>query len=124
MTTELSTSSAGALHYGIQEIDGHCILAVDPPGKPRIVEALGEVVTADHIAIIVPGNSHHQENYFADGGPVGPRASVEFVLATMQAIGPVERAAVVVWLVYHTPFGMAAVFSNRRAREGACDLAR
>lgn len=124
MTTELTTSSAGALHYGIQEIDGRCILAVDPPGKPRIVEALGEVATADHIAIIVPGNGHHQENYFADGGPVGPRASGKLVLATMQAMAPEERAAVVVWVGYHTPSGMAAAFSNRRAREGASDLAR
>src|SRR5690625_6724550 len=124
MTTELTTSSASALHYGIQESDGRCILAVDPPGKPRIVEALGEVATADHIAIIVPGNGHHQENYFADGGPVGPRASGKLVLATMQAMAPEERAAVVVWVGYHTPSGLAAAFSNRRAREGASDLAR
>lgn len=124
MTTELSTSSVGALRYGIQEIDGHCLLAADPLGKPRIVEALGEVATADHIAIIVPGNGHHQENYFAGGGPVGPRASGELVLATMQAMAPEERAAVVVWVGYHTPSGLAAALSNRRAREGASDLAR
>src|SRR5699024_8076664 len=114
MTTELSTASAGALHYGIQEIDGHCLLAADPPGKPRIVEALGEVATADHIAIIVPGNGHHQENYFAGAGPVGPRASGELVLATTQAMAPAERAAVLVWGGCHSTSGPGAAFSMRR----------
>lgn len=100
------------------------ILSQDPPGGTRIVEALGEVATADHVAVLVPGNGHHLGNYFTERGPVAPRARGQLLLETMQALDPVARVAVVVWVGYRAPSGLAAAASIVPAREGAGDLAR
>lgn len=113
-----------SLQYRLREVDGHCLLAADPPGGARIVEALGDVVAADHIAVVVPGNGHYQTNYFDRRGPFGPRRNGEAVLRAMQQLAPEARSAVVVWVGYHTPPGMAAAVSNAPARAGAPDLAR
>lgn len=112
------------LSYGLREADGHHLLACDPPGGTRIVEALGEVATADHVAVIVPGNGHHLGNYFTERGPVAPRSRGQLLLETMRALDPGARAAVVVWVGYHAPAGLAAAASSAPAREGAMDLAR
>ena len=64
----------GALRYQLREADGRRLLACDPPGGARIVEALGDVATADHIAVLVPGNGHHQSDYFTAQAPLGVRA--------------------------------------------------
>lgn len=117
-------NTSTALHYRLQDVDGHNLLACDPPGGTRIVEAFGDAAVADHIAVVIPGNGHHLGNYFTDRGPVSPRARGEQVLRTMQAWAPGERVAVVVWVGYRTPSGMAAAFSNHYAREGAQELAR
>lgn len=114
----------GALDYGLREVDGHTLLACDPPDGTRIVEALGDVAMADHIAVIVPGNGHHLGNYFTERGPVAPRARGELLLRTMQALDPGSRVAVVVWVGYHAPDGLAAAASSGPARDGATDLAR
>jgi len=116
--------SADPLQYGPREADGHRFLACDPPGGARIVEVLGDAATADHIAVIVPGNGHHQGNYFTARGAVGPRAHGQLVLRTMQSLAPKSRVAVVVWVGYHTPPGLAVAASNAPAHEGADDLAR
>ncbi|KRC31761.1 hypothetical protein ASE15_17995 [Oerskovia sp. Root22] len=112
------------LRYGLQEFGDRTILACDPPGGARIVEALGDVATADHIAVIVPGNGHHLGNYLTDDGPDSPRARGELLLRTMRALDPDARVAVVVWVGYHTPSDLAAAVSNVPAQEGAPELAR
>jgi hypothetical protein len=117
-------SAPAALRYGLQEVDGTTLLACDPPGGARIVEALGEVTTADHIAVIVPGNGHHLGNYFTERGGVAPRARGEVLLRTMQRLAPDRRAAVVVWVGYRTPTGLITAVANGPARRGAGDLAR
>lgn len=88
------------------------------------MEALGDVAMADHIAVIVPGNGHHLGNYFTERGPVAPRARGELLLRTMQALDPDSRVAVVVWVGYRAPAGLAAAASSGPARDGAADLAR
>lgn len=113
-----------ALRYAMQDVGGHTLLACDPPGGIRIVEAFGDVAMADHIAVVVPGNGHHLGNYFVDRGPVSPRVRGELVQRTMASVVPGERVAVVVWVGYRTPAGMAAAFFNGPAQEGAADLAR
>lgn len=117
-------TTSAELQYRLHRVDEHTLLACDPPGGVRVVEAFGEVALADHIAIIVPGNGHHLGNYFTDRGPVSPRARGEQVLRAMNALAPGERVAVVVWVGYRTPAGMASAFSNSYARQGAADLAR
>ncbi|QFG69989.1 alpha/beta hydrolase [Ornithinimicrobium pratense] len=117
-------AGAEQLRYGERHVDGHQLLACDPPGGARIVEALGDVVAADHIAVLVPGNGHHQGNYFTERGPVAPRARGQLLLRTMQDLAPGSRAAVVVWVGYHAPPGLASAVSNAPAVSGAPDLAR
>lgn len=122
--TRSRTPRPGALHYGLREVDGRHLLACDPPGGARIVEALGEVATADHIAVVVPGNGHHLGNYFDARGPVAPRSRGQALLRTMEALAPGRRSAVVVWVGYHTPAGLTASWTNGPAYRGAGDLAR
>lgn len=112
------------LHYRLREVDGRRLLASDPPGGARVVEALGDVATADHVAVIVPGNGHDLGNYLTERGPVAPRARGQLLIRTMQAMAPHRRVAVVVWVGYHAPPGLAAAASNGPARAGARDLAR
>lgn len=125
MTTQrplIETLDAGALRYGLREIDGRRLLAADPPGGARIVEALGDVAGADHIAVVVPGNGAHQGNYLAPRGG-GPRVHGLRLMRTMRAMAPGVRAAVVVWVGYRTPPDLTAAVSNAPARAGAPDLA-
>lgn len=119
-----SSPAPEELQYGVREVDGHCLLACDPPGGARIVEAFGDIATADHIAVIVPGNGHHLGNYFTERGPVGPRTRGQLVLRAMRDLAPGSRVAVVVWVGYHAPPGLAAAVSNGPAYSGAADLAR
>ncbi|NYE36130.1 hypothetical protein F4692_001234 [Nocardioides cavernae] len=112
------------LAYDLQRSGPHQLLAVDPPGGRRVVEALGDVALADHVAVLVPGNGHHLGTYFADEGPVAPRGRGELLLRTMQALAPGARCAVVVWVGYHAPEGLGAAAWIAPARAGAGDLAR
>lgn len=113
----------GPLAYGMHDIDGRTFLAIDPPGGPRVVEALGDVATADHVAVLVPGNGHHVGNYLRARGAGSLRAVGQRLLRTMQSVDPADRAAVVVWVGYLAPPDIKAAFSNRPARAGAADLA-
>lgn len=118
-----ATFVPGPLAYGPREIDGRTFLAIDPPGGARVVEALGDVTTADHVAVLVPGNGHHVRNYLGARGAGSLRSVGLRVLRAMQGADPSARAAVVVWVGYLTPPGITAAFSNRPARDGAADLA-
>lgn len=114
----------GPLQYRSRLVDGHHLLACDPPGGVRIVEVFGDVALADHVAVLVPGNGHHLDNYFAEPGPAAPRARGRLLLRTMQALDPTSRSAVVVWVGYDAPPGLAAAASIQPAVDGAPDLAR
>lgn len=105
-------------------MDGRTFLACDPPGGTRVVEALGDLATAEHVAVIVPGNGHHLGNYLTEDGPDSPRARGELLLRTMQTLDPAARVAVVVWVGYDAPPDLAAAASNVPAHHGAPDLAR
>ncbi|MGC5614728.1 alpha/beta hydrolase [Georgenia sp. Z1491] len=112
------------LHYGPRTVDGHQLLAIDPPGGPRVVEVFGDLATADHVVVMVPGNGHHQGNYFRARGPLALRSRARLMLATMAGIDPAARTAVVAWVGYRTAPDLRASFSIRYARDGARDLAR
>lgn len=112
------------LEYAPRDIGGDQILARDADGTGRIVEALGDLTTADHLAVIVPGNGHHQGNYYTNREAVAPRARGWTLLREMRAAAPDVRVAVVVWVGYHAPSGFVAAASNRPAHSGARDLAR
>lgn len=112
------------LRYEQREWNGIRLLALDESGAGRIVEVLGDLATADHIAVLVPGNDNHLGNYFDPYRPTRPRANGLTVLRTMSEIVPQGRCAVVVWLGYCTPNGFVEAVSRRPAQHGAGDLAR
>lgn len=112
------------LQYRAHDVNGHKLLARDSGGTGRIVEALGDLATADHVAVIVPGNGHHQGNYYTNREAVAPRARGRTLLHEMRSIAPEGRAAVVVWVGYHAPSGFLSAASSLPARHGAQDLAR
>ena len=114
------------LRYGLNEADGTIgprLLACDPPGGARVVEVFGDAATADHIAVVVPGNGHHLGNYFTSTEAHSPRSRGQLLLRTMHKIAPESRSAVVVWLGYHSPPEWYNAITNGPAYAGASDLA-
>lgn len=87
------------------------------------MEVFGDAPTADHIAVLVPGNGHHLGNYFTSTEAHSPRSRGQLLLRTMQAIAPESRSAVVVWLGYHSPAEWYNAITNGPAYAGAQDLA-
>ncbi|MFD6098929.1 alpha/beta hydrolase [Nocardiopsis flavescens] len=112
------------LHYRDQEWNGIRLLAYDDTGDGRIVEALGDVATADHIVVLVPGNDNYLGNYFDPSRPTRPRVNGATLLRTMGTIARGERFAVVVWMGYDTPRGFVEGAFRGPARQAAPDLVR
>ncbi|MFJ3823160.1 alpha/beta hydrolase [Streptomyces nodosus] len=83
------------------------LLAFDGRGTGRVTEVLGELTTADHIAVLVPGADTTLDSY----GRLRAGA-----LALYRATGP--RTAVIAWLGYDTPrtLGTAALTTTRAER--------
>ncbi|MEU3019548.1 MULTISPECIES: alpha/beta hydrolase [unclassified Nocardiopsis] len=104
--------------YGVR------LLACDGTEDGRIVEELGDAATADHVAVLVPGNDNYLGNYFNQRRATRPRANGETLLRTMREVAPRERVAVVVWVGYRTPRGFGEAVSRRPAMAGAADLVR
>lgn len=100
------------------------LLARCTEGPGRIVEVLGEVATADHVVVLVPGNDNHLGNYFDPGRRTRPRVNGVGLLRTMDRLAPRGRFAVVVWLGYATPDGFVEASLRGPAERGAPDLAR
>jgi pimeloyl-ACP methyl ester carboxylesterase len=102
------------------------VLASDQRGDGRIVEVVGDLPTADHIAVIVPGASTTLDNFHRGLGGVirrSPYWQATQLYAAAQAAG--VRVAAIAWLGYDPPDGMglAAVRSDS-AVAGAGALAR
>ena len=77
-------SGTDRLHYESMELRDAQLLAYDETGEGRIVEVFGDVATAEHIIIFVPGNDNGLGNYFdrttrerMDTGKDAPNARAE-----------------------------------------------
>jgi hypothetical protein len=74
------------------------LITFDPRRDGRVVEVLGPALTADHIAVLIPG----MDNDISDFSELRKRA--ESLRVEMQrAAGPGETVAVIMWLGYDTP---------------------
>ena len=74
------------------------LLTFDPQRDGRVVEFSGDLATADHVAVFVPGMANDITNYNST------KTKALSLLREMQAVAkPGERVAVVVWLGYDTP---------------------
>ena len=112
--------------YAAWAAAGRRFLAFDPAGDGTAVEVLGDLATADRIAVLVPGVDTRLADFDRGLGGVARRApavQARALHAGLRAAGPGARVAVVAWLGYDTPegVGMAAVRESR-ARAGAAAL--
>ncbi|MFJ8011702.1 alpha/beta hydrolase [Streptomyces sp. NPDC096339] len=90
-------------------------LAFDGRGRGRAVEVLGELETADRIAVLVPGSDTTLDTYQRF------RAGAVALQQRLQAEHP--RSAVVAWLGYDTPGTVSTtVLTADRADEAASEL--
>jgi pimeloyl-ACP methyl ester carboxylesterase len=102
-TVAVSTDYAGtagvmtAAGYG-QLSAGRHFLAFDPSGDGRVVEELGDVMKAERIVLLVPGNDVTLANYETR---LAPHARAVF-----DALGHSDRVAVIAWLGYDPPEGI------------------
>ncbi|MFE2167588.1 alpha/beta hydrolase [Streptomyces sp. NPDC059447] len=99
------------------EADGAArFLAFDGRGRGRAVEVLGDLETADRIAVLVPGSDTTLDTYQRF------RAGAVALQQRLQAEHP--RSAVVAWLGYDTPGTVSTtVLTSDRADEAASELA-
>nr|WP_030152832.1 alpha/beta hydrolase [Streptomyces sp. NRRL S-244] len=98
------------------EADGTArFLAFDGRGKGRAVEVLGDLETADRVAVLVPGSDTTLDTYQRF------RAGAVALQQRLQARHP--RSAVVAWLGYDTPGTVSAtVLTADRADAAAAEL--
>lgn len=106
-------------------VPGRTFLSFDPRGTGRAVEAVGDLLRARRIAIIVPGadttlstfDARGRQSYATPGG--GARA----LMAQARLDAPDPRLAVVAWLGYEPPkLTSAGVITDFRADAGAARL--
>lgn len=101
---------------------GRRFLSFDARGRGLAVEVLGDLATADRIAVVVPGADTALANFdspkFVGGGS---RA----LYRQVRAGAPAERIAVVAWLGYRPPRTLSPeVVTGGRAAAGARALGR
>ncbi|WP_169775406.1 alpha/beta hydrolase [Streptomonospora alba] len=114
------------LDYAETTVDGHHLLADDTSGSGRVVEVLGDLAGAEHIAVVVPGSGQNRDNFRAGAHPGAvPLVNGRALYAAMRERAPEGGTAVVVWLGYLPPQGYGAdLVGTARAREGAEALVR
>ncbi|MGA5300496.1 alpha/beta hydrolase [Nucisporomicrobium flavum] len=101
---------------------GRRFLAFDPRGDGTAVEVVGDLATADRIAVLVPGVDTTLRNFDRGLGGVSRRApsvQARTVLDALRAADPSARVAVVAWLGYDPPEGLSLEAArDLRARAG------
>lgn len=115
----------GPLAYVRQVDHGRQFLAYDRRGDGRIVEVLGDLRTAQHVAVVVPGSGHRLGNFATSRSGAAPRRNGEALLAELKRQAPQAKVAVVVWTGYDTPERVNIdAARSERAIPGGRDLAR
>ncbi|WP_155859320.1 alpha/beta hydrolase [Cellulomonas sp. KRMCY2] len=95
------------------------LLDTELPGRAAI--AIGDVATADHIAVLVPGMGSHVTNYMHT--ITENAARVEHTASAISAAGGGSgTVATIAWIGYHAPMDID-VLSDHAARQGAPALA-
>ncbi len=100
-------------------VEDRQILLFDPGGDGRAVEVFGDLATAAHIGVVVPGVANDLEN-FASG--TGLRSDARSLHGRAGELG-VADVATVAWLGYDPPDGLDALGAGA-ARGGADSLVR
>jgi hypothetical protein len=102
---------------------GRRFLSFDPRGDGRAVEVLGDLATAERIAVLVPGVDTRLRDFDRGLGGVSRRAlavQARTLYAALRTADPRARIAVVAWLGYDPPEGLSLDSArDLRARAGA-----
>ncbi|MFD2765996.1 alpha/beta hydrolase [Micromonospora eburnea] len=101
---------------------GRRFLVFEPHGDGLAVEVLGDLATADRIAVLVPGVGTRLRDFDRGLGGVARRAPARQGAELYEALrvrSPGARVAVLVWLGYHPPGGVPAAVGPAAARRGA-----
>jgi hypothetical protein len=102
---------------------GRSFLAFDPHGDGFAVEVVGELATADRIAVLVPGVDSTLRDFDRGLGAVARRApavQARALFDQLRATEPDARVAVLAWLGYDPPNGLGwAAARDTSARAGA-----
>ncbi|MDT0459103.1 alpha/beta hydrolase [Streptomyces sp. DSM 41527] len=105
---------------------GRHVLSYDPRGRGQVAEVYGDLATAEHTAVIVPGSDIDLATFDRDHDPYGTPAGMARSLRTrLAADAPGTRTAVIAWAGYTTPVGIGPdAMTGRLADAGAPRLAR
>ncbi|MCW3840874.1 alpha/beta hydrolase family protein [Micromonospora yasonensis] len=105
--------------------DGRRFLAFDPRGDGLVVEVLGDLATADRIAVLVPGAGSTLRDFDRGLGGVArcaPARQAAELYRAVRAAAPSARVAVLVWLGYDPPDTVPSAAGSAAARRGAAAL--
>ncbi|WP_329083343.1 alpha/beta hydrolase [Streptosporangium sp. NBC_01469] len=113
----LAVATAASLAY----------VTVPPPAGDRVVRVYGDLGTAEHVAVVVPGSDTTAATF--DGGRAKPYSTpgggARALLAEARVLDPGARLAVVAWLGYDSPATLSlGVLTGEAAERGAADLRR
>ncbi|GAB7033754.1 alpha/beta hydrolase [Streptomyces sp. NPDC021749] len=105
---------------------GRRILAFDPRGRGQVAEVHGDLTTARHIAVIVPGSDIDLASFDRSRDPYGtPTGMARSLRTQLAADAPGTGTAVIAWVGYTTPVGIGPdAATGRLAEAGAPRLAR
>ncbi|WP_406149420.1 alpha/beta hydrolase [Streptomyces sp. NBC_01012] len=100
---------------------GRQILAFDPRGRGQVAEVFGDLRTARHVSVVVPGSDTDAGTFDRDGDVYGTPAG----MAKSLYAGTGEGSAVIAWAGYTTPVGVGLdAASGKLAGAGAKRLTR
>ncbi|MBF9129590.1 hypothetical protein I0C86_11535 [Plantactinospora sp. S1510] len=118
-----ATMRAAGAPYADWVAAGRSFLAFDPRGDGLAVEVLGDLGTADRIAVLVPGVDTTLRNFDRGLGGVSrraPSAQARSLYDEIRAGQPDARVAVLAWLGYDPPNGLGRAATRQdSARSGA-----
>jgi hypothetical protein len=104
----------------------HQLLGYDRTGDGEAAEVVGDLATADRIAVLIPGVGSTLDNF--ERARIVRRAPVwqaRQLYGQATAQNPTARVAVIAWLGYDPPEGIGrAAIREERARAGATALVR
>jgi pimeloyl-ACP methyl ester carboxylesterase len=107
---------------------GRHFLSFDAHGDGTAVEVLGDLATADRVAVLVPGVDTTLADFDRGLGGVARRApavQARSIFTQLHTDDPAARVAVVAWLGYDPPNGIGLdAIREARARAGASALIR
>ena len=124
--TAITTAGRTAARHGDRQLAGALaslrsrqVLFFDPNGAGVAAMVIGDLATANRVAILVPGSDTTLATFFSRG-PESPGGAAEALAAEAHRIDPGERLAIIAWLGYPTPAMLSpAVMTSGDAGQGA-----